>query len=343
MVLGMQNVNPYRLMSNSLLTIVINFYNHAKYVKNTIDSLLSQKTSFKFTILIHDDCSNDGTTDLLKHYYSLFPDKIELICQSENQYKKGVNVWAKYQLPLVKTKYVALCDGDDYWVDSNKLQKQVDFLEKNQDFVICYHRVYTINERMQMSEEELNYLNKPHIYTIEDLANGNFMHTPSVVFRNIQNLPKWYSEIKVGDYPLFMLAAATGKIYYMPDFMAVYRVHSGGIWSSINQKNRLVHWVEMLEYLIQEFSDSISVNTLLRKQYSKHCSNLSVLFLEESNSEDFEKYMERAIKADSASAKLYYNELSRLRQVEKQIQSSYLLRLARAIDISVRKFRVFHK
>ncbi len=318
-------------------------YNHSRYIEKAISSVLYQETNFPIELIISDDASTDETLSIINSLKSTTSVKVQLYVQQFNIGPIENGIFLRDIAQKHRFRYVTILEGDDYWIDTKKLQKQVDFLENNLKFSICFHRVYTIDETMNISNDNLNNLEVEADFTIEDLAKGNFMHTSSVVFRNFTPIPNWFRDIKVCDYPLFMLSASSGEIHYLPDFMAVYRVHAGGIWSSINQKNRLLHWVEMLQYLMKEFSDSISINTLLRKQYSKHCFNLSVLFLEESNSEEFEKYMAHAIEADSASAKLYYNELSRLLQVEKQIQSSYLLRLARAIDVRVRKLRVFHK
>ena len=117
-------------------------YNHAPYIRACLDGFLMQKTSFVFEILIHDDCSTDGTREIIEEYSKKYPDIIFPIFQTENQYSKGVRgMMARFNFPRSRGKYIALCEGDDYWSDPYKLQRQVDFLEANTDFSICFHNM----------------------------------------------------------------------------------------------------------------------------------------------------------------------------------------------------------
>lgn len=105
-------------------------YNHEKYIKSALEGFVSQKTDFKYEVFVHDDASTDKTADIINQYAKRYPNIIKPILQKENQYSKGVDISQEIIFPRMKGKYVAICEGDDYWCDNNKLQKQVDFLEK---------------------------------------------------------------------------------------------------------------------------------------------------------------------------------------------------------------------
>ena len=130
----------------TLLSIICTAYNQEKYIKQALDGFVSQKTNFKFQVIIHDDASTDKTAEIIKEYQKKYPDIIKPIFQTENQYSKGISISKNILFPLVNSKYVAICEGDDYWTDPYKLQKQVDFLEANPDYSICFHPVKFIYE-----------------------------------------------------------------------------------------------------------------------------------------------------------------------------------------------------
>lgn len=140
----MQNWNSeIPLVSISCIT-----YNHEPYIAQTLDGFLMQKTSFPFEILIHDDASTDRTADIIREYEKKFPNLIKPIYQKENQYSKGfTSVSAAWNFPRAQGKYIALCEGDDYWIDENKLQMQVDFLENNPEYGMCYTNFNLVSEK----------------------------------------------------------------------------------------------------------------------------------------------------------------------------------------------------
>jgi glycosyltransferase involved in cell wall biosynthesis len=237
---------------NPLVDINIASYNHANYLKHTLEGVLSQQTSFHYRILIGDDCSTDGSIEIIKEYERKFPDRISTIYQKINL---GLNHPEKNGIILLKkstSKYIALLDGDDYWTDPLKLQKQVDFLENNPDFAICFHAVTLLNEETQQTENK--YYNKD-VSTIEDLCQGNYIHTASCIFRNglIEKLPKWFSSSPVGDWPLYLMAAEHGKIKYIDEPMAVYRMHNKGIWSKQDRLGMFLKWRKVIILLNNHF------------------------------------------------------------------------------------------
>ncbi|MFW6224817.1 MAG: glycosyltransferase family 2 protein, partial [Bacteroidota bacterium] len=162
------------MQNQPLVSICCITYNHEKYIREAIEGFLRQKTSFPIEVLLHDDASNDGTSSIIRAYESKYPDLIFPIYQKENQYSKGVKISPTYNWPRARGKYIALCEGDDYWTDPLKLQKQVDFLEKNEEYSMCAHDVKTIYED-DWKEKKNHRFNKPiDNATFEDLVDHHF-------------------------------------------------------------------------------------------------------------------------------------------------------------------------
>jgi glycosyltransferase involved in cell wall biosynthesis len=239
---------------------------------------MMQKTNFPFEVLIHDDASTDGTADIIREYEKKYPDIIKPIYQTENQHSKGVSISRNFNYPRVQGKYLALCEGDDYWIDENKLQKQVEFLEANEDFSICFHPVNVYNEEERKFIPNTTVPDVPDITDIKTLAKRNFINTLSVVYRcnqkvfdDLNNLPK----LPVGDYFLHMLFAKHGKIKKLSDIMAVYRLHKGSTWSSKSIEYTYPIWLKVLVGLIYYFIEDREIRSILIEQYirfdtSKH-------------------------------------------------------------------------
>jgi len=265
---------------NLIASVCIITYNQKAFIGQTIKSTLNQKTDFYFEILISDDCSTDGTLDVCIEYQNRYPNSIRVLKNDVNQ---GMNKNLMKAIANCKGKYIAICEGDDYWCDENKLQKQVDFLEANPDYAICFHPVYEIKDK----DLQLSYLNKStkeESYTIKDLAKENFIHTPSVVFCNslFKEFPKWFHLSPIGDYVLHMLNAQHGLIKYFPEPMAVYRRHAGSIWSRLNSALRFEKWLIMLNYLIEENFEQ-EVKQHLIKQKRKCIEKYLKLLMNEAN------------------------------------------------------------
>lgn len=139
--------------NNTMVSIICAAYNHEKYISKAIDGFLMQKTNFKYEILIHEDASTDNTAKIIKKYELQYPDIIKVIYQKENQYSQGINVF-EILLNKAKGKYLAFCEGDDYWIDCNKLQKQVDFLENNKNFSAIFHNAIVVDENNKAKVNE---------------------------------------------------------------------------------------------------------------------------------------------------------------------------------------------
>ena len=245
-----------------LLSVCLITYNHANYIAQAIEGVLMQEVNFSWELIIADDCSTDVTRDIILAYQKKYPEFIKLILQEKNV--GAAQNWIEL-INYPQSKYIAYFEGDDHWVDSNKLQKQVDFLEANPNYAISFHRVYEIADGNEPLLSNLNTSFNEETYTIEDLAKGNFIHTPSVIFRNklFKDLPAWFPDSPVGDYPLYMLNARYGNIKYFPEPMAVYRRHPGSIWSGKSQLYQSERWNIMLGYLVKEFKNTKVAKILL--------------------------------------------------------------------------------
>lgn len=216
-----------------LISCCIITYNHASYIEQAIESVLAQQHQYSFEIIIADDCSTDGTTDIIKGYRQKYPGLIALIIQP-------VNVGAsKNFMSLLKAaggKYIAYLEGDDYWSNNRKLQKQVDFLEQHPGYSICFSNVLeTFSEDLNDPQNVLHGgSGSKATTTINDLLRGNYIQTASVVFKNklFNYFPGWYADLMPGDWPLHLLNAQFGNIYYDSECMCVHRNYSEGVWSS---------------------------------------------------------------------------------------------------------------
>lgn len=278
LALDMQYMNNKK----PLISICCITFDHEKYIRDAIDGFLMQKTDFPFEIIIHDDASTDNTANIIREYEKKFPDLFVCIYQEENQWSKGIRPSPTYVWPKARGKYIALCEGDDYWTDPYKLQKQVNFLEANPEYVICFHKVMILKNKRLVKD----YITKvpADTTTLNDLIKyGNYIHTPSVLFRNglIKEFPEWYKDVPIGDYPLYILLAQYGKIKFINEVMAVYRVHKGGIWSHRKKNDmelikRLADMKKNLFLTTGHFSD---INKILSEQLAKSYLQISELLL----------------------------------------------------------------
>ena len=218
-------------------------YNHEKYIKDALEGFVNQKTNFKYEVLVHDDASTDGTQEIIKQYAEKYPDVIKPILQKENQYSKGVKISQTHIFPKLKGKYVALCEGDDYWIDENKLQKQFDFMENNKDFSACAHN--TLFKELKTGKSYVKYDTNDKEITIPEIIDYGWQyHINSVFYRKelVYNRPDFVTAIKgVGDVPLIMYLGFSGRVMRFGEVMSVYRYGTVGSWSERVKSNREEH------------------------------------------------------------------------------------------------------
>ena len=254
-----------------LASVIMITYGHEKYIQKAIEGIFLQKTNFPVELIIANDCSPDNTDELVKEIIKKSPPNIQ-VRYTKHEANKGMNlnfIWAYQQ---VKGKYVAVCEGDDYWTDENKLQKQVDFLEQNLDYSISCHNIFLLNGDILSSESPYDKENIQDTYTLDDLACRNIIPTLSVVYRHYNiNFPDWYYSSPMGDYPLMLWIAQKGKIKYFKEKMAVYR-QNVGVWSGkkINYENSFI----MFDGLIEYFKDDPTVKNNLKKHKDKYIKTM---------------------------------------------------------------------
>jgi glycosyltransferase involved in cell wall biosynthesis len=222
------------------VSVLMIAYNVEPYIAQALDSALMQDVDFDYEIVVGEDCSTDGTRAIVQDYARRHPDRIRLLTRERNL---GMNRNFVETLRAVRGEFVALLDGDDYWTSPTKLRRQVDFLESNPGFSICFHNAEVIYEDGSLAPHPFHMPNpdrlishhvpKP-VSTLADLAGGNFMQTCSVVFRAglYGELPDWYLQMPTFDWPLHLLNAERGDIRYFDEIMGVYRVRAGSFWST---------------------------------------------------------------------------------------------------------------
>lgn len=210
------------MMSEPLLTVCLITYNHAKYIRQAIDGVLMQKVDFHWELIIADDCSTDGTKEILLVYKEKYPDQIKLILQSKNV--GAAQNWVDLMISP-KSKYTAYFEGDDYWTNPDKLQNQIDFLESNPDYSLCFHDMLVVWENGSVDPYSYCKQLKRSDFTINDIIKSYFIPTAGLVFRTkcLNPLPDWIGEIVNGDYALQLLCGMYGKVQYIDEQMAVYR------------------------------------------------------------------------------------------------------------------------
>lgn len=271
--------------ATTLVSICCQAYNHTPFVRQCLDGFLMQKVNFEYEILIHDDASTDGTADIIQEYEAKYPKIIKAIYQKENQYSQDISIPLIYQFPRAKGKYIAMCEGDDYWTDPYKLQKQVDFLEENLDFTICCHDVKIKREKEGDLVDSFVHKEVPEITNIYDLAEGNYIYTPSVVFRKNQKVFEdlLFSDLICIDYVLHMLNAQYGKIKKIDTVMAVYRIHEGGLWSLASPEYKMQKNLSILEKMIPFFEKDERILNPLKKRYIYTALSLCRLYRRNNN------------------------------------------------------------
>ena len=229
--------------NNPLVSIVCITYNHARFIRDALNGFIMQKTNFPFEILVHDDASTDGTADIIREYEAKYPDLFRCVYQTENQWGKK-DACKDFLFPMVRGKYVALNEGDDYWTDENKLQKQVDFLETHPDFSVCFHPVtvhWDDNSKPDDIFPSAEVRFDKTVLALDDLLKHNFIQTNTVMYRwrfHTDSFDLIPDGILPGDWYLHLLHAQVGKVGFLPDVMSVYRRNQGGIWTEAGQTSR---------------------------------------------------------------------------------------------------------
>lgn len=247
------------------VSVVCLCYNHEQYIRETLDSILMQKTNFAFEIIIHDDASTDNSAEIIMEYYNRYPEIIVPILQSENQYSRNIDINSQYIYPKVRGKYIALCECDDYWIDRFKLQYQIDYMEKYNECSCCIHAAYKFDDKnkkcvgqMILSESDKNFF-------IEDAISGlgSKAATNSFIYRTkylgrITEVKNHLTKTGVDDYVLLIILSNIGYIHYINKVMSIYRINVKNSWTS-RSKNSVNKHIEYLKKDINMIQDLYNV------------------------------------------------------------------------------------
>lgn len=239
-----------------LVTIQCITYNHESYIRQCLEGFIMQKTTFPFEAIVHDDASTDGTAAIIREYSEKYPDIIKPIYETENQYSKRDGSLTRIMNAHTRGKYVAICEGDDYWIDPLKLQKQVDFLEEHSEYGLVYTNCKIFyDHRKQLIPAPNSQRSSGHIF--EELLLRNFIVTATVLVRSniyfsaFQHIQEYAQFWIMGDYPLWLEIAKDWNIKYFPNYTAVYRIRTESASHSSNINTIIAFNKSVLE--IQRF------------------------------------------------------------------------------------------
>jgi len=254
-------------MSEAFVSIIMLTYNHEKYIAQAIESVLAQKTDFSYELIIGEDCSTDRTREIVFQYQKKCPKVIRVITSKKNV---GMRKNSLRVLKSARGKYIAHCEGDDYWCDPLKLQKQVAIMEADPSISMCFHAVIYEYANPSRKKKTVRYHKGNHFFSIKDviIKEGYFYKILSaMVNRSIfNNMPAWYHESPVGDSALSLLAALNGRIFYLNKLMAVYRLGVSGSWSQKMFYNPEAH----KEYILELIRTRKMANQCTHYSYHKY-------------------------------------------------------------------------
>jgi glycosyltransferase involved in cell wall biosynthesis/predicted O-methyltransferase YrrM len=270
------------------VSVAIITYNHEKFIAQAIESVLAQEINFDYEIIVGDDCSNDSTPSILLSLQQQHPGQIQLFLNQTNlgMHKNFVQIFT-----ACRGQYIALLEGDDYWVSSQKLQKQINFLDEHSDYALCFHDALIVFEDQQHPETKFCPSDLLETPDIERLFQVNYIPTASVIYRAglVQQLPDWVFELKMLDWPLHLLHAQCGQMKYIDEIMSVYRIHKDSVWSSQKPVWQAKEIIKMMQAVSQnsspKYKDTIDISInyfheMLLVAYEQERQNLPTLTAE---------------------------------------------------------------
>lgn len=240
-------------MNNIKVSIICNTFNHDKYIKQALESFLMQLVNFNYEILVHDDASTDDTTKILREYEIKYPDLIKVIYQSENQYSKGISV-NQYNTSRSIGEYIAICEGDDYWLDPYKLQKQVDYLDQNPKCLLVVHGSMRRNVNNPFAKRKWVFTNKSRILSSEEIIENRAIIAAhnSFMYRNLEHFfPDFFNVLGVWDITRMLYFSTHGYVYYMSEIMSIYHVGIPGSWNErvrLNEVKLVKHYEKEIDF-----------------------------------------------------------------------------------------------
>jgi len=258
-------------MITPLVSVCVQTYQHVRFIRECLDGILMQQTDFSFEILLGEDCSTDGTREICVEYAEKYPEKIRLFLHSRDT-NISINGKPSGRFNFINNlrnatgKYIALCEGDDFWTSPHKLQDQVNFLEKNTEVSLCHHDMQVIKNGVEILEYRI--AENKDVTTLLDLGRENYIYTSSAVFRNYfqTEFPKIFYQVSTGDYLLFLTVAENGDIKYLNEKMGIYHIHEGGVWSMLEDKVRIASHIVTLDLLLEYYKADAKLKSALQEQ-----------------------------------------------------------------------------
>ena len=328
-----------------VVSVVMVTYGHEQFIKQSIEGVLMQDCDFDIELILANDCSPDLTDEVVRGILENHP-KSNWIKYTKHPKNIGMIsnfMWAAGQ---ATAKYIALCDGDDYWTDPLKLQKQVDFLEGNEDFSICGSLAKRIYENFQTQNDVEG---EAGVFDQKDLAQRNFIPTASALIKreHVVNLPSWFTDCPIGDWPLFLLCANHGKIKMFNEQMVVRRIHQGGVWgANFNSTASITNMLALFKLfgiIKNEFNQE--VNNLLNINYIKQVKKLIEFNLKNDDFKPISSYLQLCFKKEKDLTQemkqvaegivekiaLQQKEVIQLKKLNQQLIDSTIYKLGRRI------------
>ena len=316
-------VTKYMNNNNPVVSIHCWTYNHEPYIRQCLDGFVMQKTNFPFTAIVVDDASTDNEPELLREFINSELDTQNKQKDETDDYvkviathKKNHNctfifLFLKYNHHSIKkdkriylksledkTTYIAACEGDDYWIDPHKLQKQVDFLEANQDFTMVCNRTKLYSEKRKKFIGENYCYNKSQVVNPKDVIyrTGLFISTCSVLHRKTitDDKPEYWAKCRVGDYPFQIMCAMKGGVYFFNDIMSVYRVENSNSWMGKQKWGKLdINRIEVIRSQINMFKGFSKDFPQYKKYFDRKIANHINRFIPAKRpQEEIDQYLE---------------------------------------------------
>lgn len=263
-------------MAEPLVSIFCMAYNHAPYIRKALDGFLMQKTNFPFEIIVHDDASTDATPSIIQEYENKYPEIVKAIYQTQNQYYK-VDIFREFVLPVIRGKYTAFCEGDDYWTHDEKLQTQISYMEKHSECSMTFHAADYIVDGICVCNDRR--ADRECDFSPEQIIDrgGMFCATASLCCRSefVGLYPEFREKAVVGDYALQVLMSLKGKVHYFPKCMAAYTAVRPGSWSA----RRFASDKRTRDWTIAEIRTLCRINEYSGGKYKEVvCEKINVLY-----------------------------------------------------------------
>jgi len=276
-------------ITNPKVSILVTTYNQEHLITQAIDSILTQQVNFPIEIVIGEDASSDRTREIVVELGKQHPDKIRVllrdpeVAERDRRIRLAGKINYLTALRACRGEYIAILDGDDYFTSPHKLQRQVDFLDTHRECVICFHNVLAVYEDGR--KETLCPPDQKPITDIEELLWGNFIPACSIMYRRepIVDIPDWFLTARMGDWPLNIFKAQYGKIGYLNEVMAAYRVHAAGVWSLSKRSHQLLTTIKVLENVDRDLG--FKYHNTIRQAMTRILFELAELYLQRGHSQ----------------------------------------------------------